>query len=117
MLNNQLVASYLEDAHTLVKVFNLDGRFVREVALPGLGTAGGPIIGAFMLYAFSRWFGTFVAYEPFAVGIVFLLALRFFPTGIDPMIRRSLRWCTRAALSALHRRPRAMDLAPAKEAS
>ena len=41
VLNNQFVASYLKDAHTLVKVFNLDGSFVRDVALPGLGTAGG----------------------------------------------------------------------------
>lgn len=41
VLNNQFIASYLHDAHTAVKVFTLDGRFVREVALPGLGTAGG----------------------------------------------------------------------------
>ena len=41
VLNNQFVASYLHDAHTVVKVFGLDGSFVREVALPGLGTAGG----------------------------------------------------------------------------
>jgi prolyl oligopeptidase len=41
LLNNQFVASYLHDAHTVVKVFNLDGSLVREVALPGLGTASG----------------------------------------------------------------------------
>jgi prolyl oligopeptidase len=41
VLNNQFVASYLQDAHTVVKVFNLDGTFVREVPLPGLGTASG----------------------------------------------------------------------------
>jgi prolyl oligopeptidase len=41
VLNNQFVVSYLKDAHTAVKVFNLDGTFVRDVALPGLGTAGG----------------------------------------------------------------------------
>jgi len=41
VLNNQFVVDYLHDAHTVVKVFNLDGSFVREVALPGLGTAGG----------------------------------------------------------------------------
>jgi len=41
VLNHQFVATYLKDAHTVVKVFNLDGTFVREVALPGLGTAGG----------------------------------------------------------------------------
>ncbi len=41
VLNNQFVASYLKDAHTLVKIFNLDGSFAHEVSLPGLGTAGG----------------------------------------------------------------------------
>lgn len=41
LLNNQFVASYLKDAHTQVKVFNLDGSFVRNVSLPGLGSAGG----------------------------------------------------------------------------
>ncbi len=35
VLNHQFVLDYLHDAHTLVKVFNLDGSFVREVALPG----------------------------------------------------------------------------------
>jgi prolyl oligopeptidase len=41
LLNNQFVASYLKDAHTEVKVFNLDGSFVRNITLPGLGSAGG----------------------------------------------------------------------------
>ncbi len=41
VLNHQFVASYLKDAHTLVKVFNLDGAFAHEIQLPGLGTAGG----------------------------------------------------------------------------
>ncbi|HEY9642997.1 MAG TPA: prolyl oligopeptidase family serine peptidase [Coleofasciculaceae cyanobacterium] len=41
VLNYQFVASYLKDAHTQVKIFNLDGTYVREVALPGLGSAGG----------------------------------------------------------------------------
>lgn len=41
LLNNQFVASYLKDAHTQIKIFNLDGSFVREVELPGLGSAGG----------------------------------------------------------------------------
>jgi prolyl oligopeptidase len=41
VLNHQFVASYLKDAHTVVKVFHLDGSFAREVELPGLGTAGG----------------------------------------------------------------------------
>ncbi len=41
LLNNQFVADYLKDAHSSIKVFNLDGSFVREVDLPGIGSAGG----------------------------------------------------------------------------
>jgi prolyl oligopeptidase len=41
LVNNQLVASYRKDAHTDVKIFGLDGKLVRRVALPGIGTAGG----------------------------------------------------------------------------
>lgn len=40
-LNQQFFVNYLQDAHTQVKVFDLAGRLVREVELPGLGTAGG----------------------------------------------------------------------------
>jgi prolyl oligopeptidase len=41
LLNNQFVASYLKDARTQVKLFDLTGALVREVALPGLGSVGG----------------------------------------------------------------------------
>lgn len=41
LLNNQFVADYLKDAHTQIKIFDLNGSFVREVALPGIGSAGG----------------------------------------------------------------------------
>lgn len=41
LLNNQFVASYLKDARTQIKIFDLDGSFVREVELPGVGSAGG----------------------------------------------------------------------------
>ncbi|XQQ06124.1 MAG: prolyl oligopeptidase family serine peptidase [Leptolyngbya sp. IPPAS B-1204] len=41
LLNNQFVASYLKDARTQIKIFHLDGRFAREVELPGVGSAGG----------------------------------------------------------------------------
>jgi prolyl oligopeptidase len=41
VLNNQFVADYLKDAHTQIKIFDLNGNFVREVALPGLGSASG----------------------------------------------------------------------------
>ncbi len=41
VINNQFVASYLKDARTQIKTFNLDGSFDREVELPGIGAAGG----------------------------------------------------------------------------
>jgi prolyl oligopeptidase len=41
MLNNQFVASYLKDAHTIVKFFAANGRFIRELDLPAIGSAGG----------------------------------------------------------------------------
>ncbi|NEU73340.1 S9 family peptidase [Hassallia byssoidea VB512170] len=41
ILNNQFVADYLKDAHGKVKIFDLNGTFVREVELPGLGSVGG----------------------------------------------------------------------------
>ncbi len=41
LLNNQFVADYLKDARTQIKIFELDGTFVREVELPGIGSAGG----------------------------------------------------------------------------
>ncbi|HWQ32750.1 MAG TPA: prolyl oligopeptidase family serine peptidase [Blastocatellia bacterium] len=40
-LNNQFVVTYLKDAHSQIKVFDLNGKFVREVELPGLGSASG----------------------------------------------------------------------------
>jgi len=41
ILNNQFIADYLKDAHTQIKIFNLDGSFVREIELPGIGSANG----------------------------------------------------------------------------
>ena len=41
LLNNQFIADYLKDARSSIKIFNLDGSFVREVELPGIGSAGG----------------------------------------------------------------------------
>ncbi|MSU61574.1 MAG: S9 family peptidase [Pedosphaera sp.] len=40
-VNRQLVASYLKDAQTQIKIFGEDGRFLRQVQLPGIGTASG----------------------------------------------------------------------------
>ncbi len=41
LVGNLFVAHYLKDARTQVKLFAVDGSFVREVQLPGIGTAGG----------------------------------------------------------------------------
>ena len=41
VLNNQFVADYLKDAYTQIKIFDLSGAPVRDVELPGIGSAGG----------------------------------------------------------------------------
>ena len=40
-INNQFVASYLKDAYTNIKIYDLNGKFVRNVELPGIGSASG----------------------------------------------------------------------------
>ncbi len=41
LVNQQFIANYLKDAHSQVKVFSRTGNFIREVDLPGIGSAGG----------------------------------------------------------------------------
>ena len=41
MVNNQIIAEYLKDAHSQVKIYGPDGKFVRNVELPGIGSVGG----------------------------------------------------------------------------
>jgi prolyl oligopeptidase len=41
IINNKFVADYLKDARSQIKVFDLKGKFVREVELPGIGSAKG----------------------------------------------------------------------------
>lgn len=41
IVNNQLVAAYMHDARHQLKLFNLDGSFVREIPLPGIGSISG----------------------------------------------------------------------------
>ncbi len=41
MLNDQFVANYLKDAHSQIKVFSRDGRALRELELPGIGSVSG----------------------------------------------------------------------------
>ncbi len=40
-INNMLVTNYLKDAYTQLKIYDLKGKFVRNVKLPGIGSAGG----------------------------------------------------------------------------
>jgi prolyl oligopeptidase len=39
VVNDMLVTSYLKDARTQLKIFDLNGKLVREVQLPGIGSA------------------------------------------------------------------------------
>ena len=41
LVGNKFVANYLKDAHSVVRMFEIDGKPAGEVALPGLGTASG----------------------------------------------------------------------------
>jgi len=41
LVGNKFVTTYLKDAHTQVKMFDVNGKFVREVAFPSMGTAYG----------------------------------------------------------------------------
>jgi prolyl oligopeptidase len=41
MVNNTFIATYLKDARSQIRMFDPRGEFLREVELPGLGSAGG----------------------------------------------------------------------------
>jgi prolyl oligopeptidase len=41
LVSDHFLAVYLKDAHSVVRVFDLKGRHVRDVEFPGLGTASG----------------------------------------------------------------------------
>ncbi|MEZ5306570.1 MAG: prolyl oligopeptidase family serine peptidase [Pyrinomonadaceae bacterium] len=41
LINNQFVVNYLKDAYSKVRIFDLWGNAVRDVELPGIGTASG----------------------------------------------------------------------------
>ena len=40
LIGGHLVATYLHDAHSVLRLYQVSGRLEREVALPGLGTVG-----------------------------------------------------------------------------
>ena len=60
VVNNLLVCSYLKDVTTQVKLYSLKGKFIRDIALPGLGTASG--FGGKRAYT-----ETFYSFQSFAV--------------------------------------------------
>ena len=41
LIGGHLVANYLHDAHSVLRLFSINGRLEREIALPGLGTVSG----------------------------------------------------------------------------
>lgn len=41
MINDQFVINYLKDASTKIRIYDKSGKFVRDVELPGIGSAGG----------------------------------------------------------------------------
>jgi len=58
LVGNLFVANYLKDAHSQIKLFRPDGVFLREIALPTLGTAsgfGGKRSDTETFYAFSSF--------------------------------------------------------------
>jgi prolyl oligopeptidase len=60
VVGEMFVCSYLKDARTQVKMYKLDGSFVREVKFPGIGTASG--FGGKRTYK-----ETFYTFQSFAV--------------------------------------------------
>ena len=58
IVGNQFVLTYLKDAKTQVKLHAMDGRLIREVQFPGIGTASGfsgKRIDMEMFYSFSSY--------------------------------------------------------------
>jgi prolyl oligopeptidase len=58
LVGNVFICIYLKDAHTQVKIHALDGRFLRRVDLPGIGTAsgfGGKRTDTLTFYTFSSF--------------------------------------------------------------
>jgi prolyl oligopeptidase len=56
LVGGQFLACYLKDVATQAKAFSLDGRFLRDIAFPGLGTAmgfGGKQTDSETFYSFS----------------------------------------------------------------
>ena len=41
VVSNQFIADYLQDAHSVVRFFDLNGKRLRDLELPGIGSVGG----------------------------------------------------------------------------
>ena len=41
LVGDHFLAVYLKDAHSVVRVFDVHGKHIRDVDLPGIGTAAG----------------------------------------------------------------------------
>jgi prolyl oligopeptidase len=39
--NDKIVVTYMQDAHTAIKIYDTKGNFIRDVQLPGIGSASG----------------------------------------------------------------------------
>jgi len=58
LVGGRFIASYLQDAKSAVKVFETDGSYVRDVELPGIGSAsgfGGDVDRSETFYSFSSY--------------------------------------------------------------
>jgi len=56
LVNNKFILNYLKDAYTQVKVYDVTGKLVNEVALPGIGSAegfGGKAVDKETFYSFT----------------------------------------------------------------
>jgi prolyl oligopeptidase len=59
LLNDHFIATYIQNAYTFVKVFTIDGIFVRSITLPALGTVenfSGSKSNAEIFFSFSSFY-------------------------------------------------------------
>lgn len=41
VIDDHLILNYIQDAHSVIKLHDMEGRFEKELSLPGIGSAGG----------------------------------------------------------------------------